>query len=207
MNPILISEFFLTYFVAALRTIVADACKNTHRSINSESLPPLPTMATQLCNDLDELDRRVILVLDDYHRIGESDIHLLIDRLLEHPHQKLHLVILARRDPSLSLASLRAYHLLNEIRMRDLKFSSENTLAFLELAIEQPLQTSTLEKLQDSTEGWPVGIRLAALASQHQDDIEGFFNRFGTETQSLQEYLVLEVLSGQTPLFPRAVPL
>jgi LuxR family maltose regulon positive regulatory protein len=191
---------FLTYFVAALRTIVPDACKDTLNSIHAESLPPLPIIATQLSNDLDELDWRVILVLDDYHRIGESDVHQLIDRLLEHPPRNLHLVILARRDPSLSLASLRAYHLLNEIRMRDLKFSSEDTLAFLELVIEQPLEASTIKKFQDSTEGWPVSIRLAALALQHQDDIEGFLNQFSPETQSLQDYLVQEVLSGLSPM-------
>jgi hypothetical protein len=54
----------LTYFVAALRTIVADACKDTLNSIDSDSLPSLQVIATKLCNDLDELDARVILVLD-----------------------------------------------------------------------------------------------------------------------------------------------
>ena len=138
------------------------------------------------------------------NRIGESDVHQLIDRLLEHPHRNLHLVILARRDPPLSLASLRGYHLLNEIRMFDLKFSSEDTLAFLELSIEQPLEASTIKSFQDSTEGWPVSIRLAALALQRQDDVEGFLNQFSPETQSLQDYLVREVLSGLSPCYASA---
>ena len=190
-------RIFLTYFVAALRTISVDACNEVFDIINAESLPPLPVIATQLSNDLDALDERLILVLDDYHRINNADINSLISSLLEHPSQNLHLVILSRRDPALSLTPLRANHQLNEIRMRDLKFSSEDTLAYLAQTIDLPLQAVNIQRLQNSTEGWPVGIRLAALALAHQDDVEKYLNQFSTNAQPIQEYLVSEVLSGQ----------
>ena len=190
---------FLTYFVAALRTVSAEACKETFSIINAESLPPLPSIATQLSNDLEELDERLILVLDDYHRIRDNNINFVLDSLLEHPSRNLHLVILSRRDPALSLAPLRASHLLNEIRMRDLGFSSDDTLAFLAQTINYPLQATNIQRLQDSTEGWPVGIRLAALALAHQDNIEDYLNQFGADSRPLQEYLIAEVLSGQLP--------
>jgi len=190
---------FLTYFVAALQMISADACKETLSIINAESLPSLPFIATQLSNDLDELDERLLLVLDDYHRIRETDINFVLDRLLEHPSRNLQLIILSRRDPALSLSPLRAHHLLNEIRMRDLKFSSEDTLAFLTQVISYPLDTSNIQRLQDSTEGWPVGIRLATLALAHQDNVVDYLNQFGADARPLQEYLVGEVLSAQPP--------
>ena len=190
---------FLTYFVAALQMISADACKETLCLINAESLPSLPFIATQLSNDLDELDERLLLVLDDYHRIRDTDINFVLDRLLEHPSRNLQLIILSRRDPALSLSPLRAHHLLNEIRMRDLKFSSEDTLAFLTQVISYPLDTSNIQRLQDSTEGWPVGIRLATLALAHQDNVVDYLNQFGADSRPLQEYLVGEVLSAQPP--------
>ncbi|NOR43608.1 MAG: hypothetical protein GQ572_09760, partial [Gammaproteobacteria bacterium] len=188
---------FLNQFVAALRTVSAEACKETLIIINAESLPPLPVIATQLSNDLDELDERLILVLDDYHRIHERGIHIIFDHLLEHPSRNLHLVILSRRDPLLSLASLRAHHMLNEIRMRDLEFSKEETLSLLNRVVGQSLSVNGIEQLHHNMEGWPVGIRLAALALQHQDNVEVFLNQFGAEARQLQEYLVGEVLSGQ----------
>ncbi len=190
-------RIFLTYFVAALRTVSVDACDEVFDIVNADSLPPLPVIATHLSNDLDELNERLILVLDDYHRIKDSDIDFLISSLLEHPSRNLHLVILSRRDPALSLTPLRANHQLNEIRMRDLKFSSEDTLAYLAQTIDIPLQAVNIQRLQDSTEGWPVGIRLAALALAHQDDVEKYLNQFSTNARPMQEYLVSEVLSGQ----------
>ena len=189
-------RIFLTYFVAALRTVSADACKEMFSIVNAEKLPPLPFIRTQLSNDLDELDERLILVLDDYYRINDTDIDFLISSLLEHPSRNLHLVILSRRDPALTLAPLRAYHLLNEIRMQDLKFSSEDTLAFMSQAIDFPLQANNIQRLQDRTEGWPVGIRLVTLALKHQGNIEDYLNHFSSNARPLQEFLVTEVLSG-----------
>ena len=192
-------RIFLSYFVAALRTVSVEACNKTFNSVNAESLPPMLTLVTQLSNDLDDLDKDLILVLDDYHRIRDNDIHYILDCLLEHPSLNLHLIILSRRDPTLSLAPLRANHLLNEIRMQELKFSSEDTLTFLAKTIKYPLQASNIKRLQDRTEGWPVGIRLAALALAHQDNIEDYLNQFGADSRPLQEYLIVEVLSGQPP--------
>lgn len=190
-------RIFLHYFVTALRMISADACAQTLSLVNSESLPPLPIIATQLSNDLDELSERLILVLDDYHRLSNNDINTILDKLLEHPPQNLHLIIISRRDPALALASLRAQHLLSEIRVRDLKFSSEDTLALLAQTINHPLQVSNIQRLQDSTEGWPVGIRLAALALEHQNNVVAYLNQFSPKASSLQEYLITEVLSVQ----------
>jgi len=189
-------RIFLTYFVAALRTVSADACKEIFSIVNAESIPPLPFITTQLSNDLDELDERLILVLDDYYRINDTGINFIIDNLLEHPSRNLHLIILSRQDPGLSLAPLRAYQQLNEIRMRDLKFSSEDTLAFLAKKIEFPLQAENIERLQARTEGWPVGIRLVSLALSHQADIEEYLYHFSIDARPLQEFLVVEVLSG-----------
>ena len=191
-------RIFFTYFVAALRTVSADACKEIFSIVNAENLPPVAFIATQLSNDLDELDERLILVLDDYYRINDTDIDFIINSLLEHPPRNLHLIILSRQDPALSLAPLRAYHMINEIRMRELKFSSEDTLAFMAQTIDFPLQANNIQRLQDRTEGWPVGIRLVTLTLAHQDNIEEYLNHFSTDARPLQEFLVAEVLSGQS---------
>jgi len=87
---------FLTYLVAALHSVVAEACKETSAVIQADTLPPLTTIVTQLCNDLDDLDRRVILVLDDFHRIGESDVSQVFDSLLQYPSQNILFVIITR---------------------------------------------------------------------------------------------------------------
>ena len=55
-------------------------------------------------------------------------------------------------------------------------------------------------QLQERTEGWPVGLRLAALALRHQEDVKGFLDGFGAGARPVQDYLIGEILSGQSTL-------
>jgi len=38
-----------------------------------------------LSNELDRIDQRFVLALDDYHHIQDAAIHQLLDELLIHP--------------------------------------------------------------------------------------------------------------------------
>ena len=99
---------FLNYFVAAVRTVVPKACRETLDHLEAAELPPLEVLAGCLSNELDALGKPLVLALDDYHRLHEPAIHELLDHLLAHPPRSLHLAILSRRDPPLSLGLLRA---------------------------------------------------------------------------------------------------
>ena len=62
-------NLFLRYFIAALRTIFADACANTLALLQAGQPPPQAVLRTMLFNELEELPGDVILVLDDYQFI------------------------------------------------------------------------------------------------------------------------------------------
>ncbi len=189
---------FLSYLVAAVRTVVPEACPATLSLLGAGDLPPTSVVAAQLGNDLEALEERLILALDDYSRIRGTAVHELLDRLLEHPPRHLHLVLMVRRDPHLSLARLRAGHLVNEIRMRDLRFTDAETRSFVHRATGRSLESDDVGRLQERTEGWPVGLRLAALALRHQEDVKGFLDGFGAGARPVQDYLIGEILSGQS---------
>ena len=84
--------------------------------LKTAHLPPVSVLARSLINELEQIEKTFILVLDDYHLIREKRIHGLIAKLLEHPSAFMHLVLIGRRDPSLPLASLRAKGQMIEIR-------------------------------------------------------------------------------------------
>ena len=71
-------------------------------------LPPARVIGAVLVNELDELDEDLVLVLDDYHVIRSRDVHDVIGAVLTHRPRPFHLAIATRRDPPLSLATLRA---------------------------------------------------------------------------------------------------
>jgi LuxR family maltose regulon positive regulatory protein len=69
----------------------------THAFLSSISLPDVSVIARSLINELAELDRDFILVLDDYHLIREQLIYELLNLLLQCPPRGMHLVIANRQ--------------------------------------------------------------------------------------------------------------
>lgn len=65
------------------------------------------------------------MVLDDYHVTEAGGIHDGLSYLLDHQHPNLHMILIIRADPSISLARLGAHSQLVEIRAEDLQFSPE----------------------------------------------------------------------------------
>ena len=63
---------FCSYFVAAVRTVFPDACRETLDVLGSGELPPTSVLSSYLLNDLDQIDESFVLVLDDYHRMHET---------------------------------------------------------------------------------------------------------------------------------------
>ena len=113
---------FLEYLIAALHTIFEGVCEKTLALILSPSRPSMHVITTSLINEIDQLPGDCILVLDDYQTIHGQAVHDLLDELLQQSSPLLHLVLISRVDPPLTLARLRANDMLTEIRSRDLRF-------------------------------------------------------------------------------------
>ncbi len=164
--------------------------------------PPQPTSLTHfvatLINWLAALSRPIILVLDDYHVIHNRAIHDGVSFLIDHQPDQLHLVITTRADPPLPLARLRGRGVLAEIRVGDLRFSTEETGTFLNEIMALELPAVDVEALATRTEGWAVGLVLAARSMQGQEDSRAFVRAFSGSHRYILEYLVEEVLSRQS---------
>src|SRR6266487_3674345 len=124
-------RIFVQSLTAALQTIFPDAFQATVSLLKAPRIPPPDQVAILLINDLADLPDDVLLVLDDYHLIHNSDVHTLLDLFIEHLPVQLHLVLATRTDPLLPLARWRARGHLNEVRHIDLRFTLEETEAFL----------------------------------------------------------------------------
>ena len=98
-------SLFVEYFVAAVRRLEPGACAET-LTLAAGPEPRPAALASCLVNELEELKDPLVLVLDDFHRIRGTAVPELMSQLLRYPPRPLHLVILARFDPPLPLASL-----------------------------------------------------------------------------------------------------
>jgi LuxR family maltose regulon positive regulatory protein len=155
---------------------------------------------TALLNELAELPHQCVLVLEDYHVIVSPEIHETMAFFLDHLPDNVHIIILTRSDPPLPLARLRARNDTVELRAADMRFSLEETRAFLRQALPFAVSGETITRLQERTEGWAAGLNLMALALQARPDSgerEHFLATFSGSYRHILEYLVGDVLNAQ----------
>ncbi|HSK52317.1 MAG TPA: LuxR C-terminal-related transcriptional regulator [Clostridia bacterium] len=143
-------------------------------------------------------DRRVAIVLDDYHLVDEPAVQALVGSLLERLPPRALLAIATRADPRLPLARLRARGELLEIRAEDLRFEAAEAGELLRAAgIE--LGSDELEVLVGRTEGWAAALRLAAISLDGRPDQAELVHRFGASHRFVLDYVTDEVLAGLPP--------
>jgi LuxR family maltose regulon positive regulatory protein len=194
---------FMTYVLAAIRKAFSQVELNTSPLLKAVMLPPVKDLARSLLNDLDGLDQRFILVLDDYHLIREPVIHDLISHLLRHPSPMMHLMVLSRRDPPLPMHILRAQNQLTEVAMEHLRFTPEETSTFMERILNVPMDEESVAVVGEKLEGWVTGLRLAAISMSRGSDRASILRTLKEDTRYAHEYLLEEVILHLTPAFAR----
>jgi LuxR family maltose regulon positive regulatory protein len=191
---------FVHALAHSLQTLFPDACHNTASLLKAQQLPATDHLATLIINDLADIPEDVILVLDDYHLIHSSEIHHLLNLLIEHLPPQLHLVLSTRSDPPLSFSRWRASGYLHDLRSADLRFTLAETEAFLTRALENEVAPETASALEEVTEGWIALVRLIALSLGRVRDRKAFLERLRNSPEEyVSAYLVEQVISQQTP--------
>lgn len=107
---------FWTYLIAAIQTVHQEAGSEARQMISTPQLHSSEPEAISLINDISQFTDDLILVLDDYQVIEIRQVHTDLSYLLEHQPPNLHLILITRVDPPVSLARLRAHDHLVEIR-------------------------------------------------------------------------------------------
>ena len=194
---------FFAYLLAALKG--AGLALDAAESALQADLIAETSFMTALLNDLgrQETDQPLIVALDDYHRIQSPDIHAAMQFWLDHAPPHVHLLLLTREDPPLTLARWRVSNRMTELRVGDLRFTPPEAAAFLNESMGLTLTAADIERLDARTEGWVAGLQLAALAlrtplaGEQAGDASTFIAEFGGSHFYVIDYLLEEVLRRQ----------
>jgi LuxR family transcriptional regulator, maltose regulon positive regulatory protein len=150
----------------------------------------------QLLEDLEPLEDRVWLVLDDLHELRSAEAQRDLELFLMRAPSELRFVLATRSYPRLGLHRLRLDGELTELRAAELCFTREEARMLLEAA-EVAMSDTGLALLHERTEGWAAGLRLAALAVAGHPDPEWFAAEFSGSERTVAGYLLAEVLDRQ----------
>jgi LuxR family maltose regulon positive regulatory protein len=189
---------FLAYLVAALQTIAVNAGAEVLHLLQSPQPPPIESILTALLNEITTIPQDFVLVLDDYHVIDAKQVDSALTFLIKHQPPTMHLVIVTREDPNVSLGQLRARGQLTELRVTDLRFTTSEAGEFLNKVMGLNLSLEDIATLESRTEGWIAGLQLAALSMRDHEDAASFLKSFTGSHHFVLDYLVEEVL-GQQP--------
>lgn len=190
---------FWTYICSALRTLDPSLGRTTLAALTGSQLPSSQALLSPLINDLAQLRKNSLLVLDDYHAITSVEIHDGLSFLIQHLPETLHLILLSRNEPSLPVGILRARGEMVEINVADLRFDESETTEFLHETLSTEISHTLVSQLQERTEGWAAGLRLAALSIQKQnaEEIEKIIQSFSGSHRFVSDYLIREVFERQ----------
>ena len=188
---------FLAYFVAGVRRVRGDIGGATLKLPHAPQPPPTESVLAPLINEIASLSGEFALILDDYHVIEIEPIHDALTLLLGNLPPQMHLIIATRTEPPLPPARLRARGDLVEISTADLRFTEEEAGVFLDRTMGLDISPDDVAALQARTEGWAVGLQLAALSLQGDSSPSGAM-AFSGENRLVVDYLMEEVFQRQT---------
>jgi LuxR family transcriptional regulator, maltose regulon positive regulatory protein len=188
---------FLSYLVAALRTVEERIGEGVLAALRSPEPPRIEALTGALINEMAALPGGLDLILDDYHLIDSESAHRIVSFLLEHLPEGVHLVISSRIDPPLQLSRLRARNQIAELGTAELAFTLVEAAAFLKEVMGLDLSAEDVARLEERTEGWIAGLQLAALSMRDRKDVSGFIEVFSGSHRDVLDFLAEEVLDRQ----------
>ena len=188
---------FLSGLVAALRHLFPFCLQNTANLQQAPGNVPPVVWKHALIADLELLkDTPFILALDDYHLVGNPSIDLLLIDVMRYETLPMHLIISARRTPSMSFSQLKVQGRIVEIKTADLRFTDSETFLYMRQNVPIPLSDAALNQLQEKTEGWAAGLALAAISLREEVQPEELITHLGGADRHVSNYLLDQVINN-----------
>ena len=156
---------------------------------------PVEVAVDELMNGAAALGSDLVVVLDDMQAVTNEECVTSIDYALAHLPPNVHLVLLARVDPELTLARLRVAGVLVEVRAAELAFTTAEAHELLVVLGRLELAAEEIDMLVKRTEGWPAALVLAWLWLRTVEDPARAVRAFGGDHRFVAEYLSSEVLA------------
>ena len=200
---------FLGYLVAAVRESVPEFGFSTTNLLAQVAAmgPTLDVAVGTLLAELNELrGRHILLILDDFHLVQESqDVQAILERMFELAPEDMAFVLAGRRSPGRRLARLEARGQVATLTTDDLRFSRRETEELFSLGYGMALDDDIIGVIDARTEGWVASLQLvySSIRSSAPHEVREFVRDLSGTSKPLYDFLAEEVLGRQTPLMQR----
>ena len=162
---------------------------------------------TELLAEVAMLATPTVVVLDDAHRMPQATLRELLAYLVNNAPPNLQFLVGSRRPLELHLTDLLASGRLGALDERDLRMSLDEALALLRARFGTRIGLDDAVRLHDLTEGWPLGLQLAASTIEKAGDLHEMIGRLSARRGEMQrfffEFLMSELSTDEAGFLVR----
>jgi LuxR family maltose regulon positive regulatory protein len=184
----------LAYLGVAIANAIPQYRADIDAIVDSRRHQTADLIMTTLVNLLADAGVSVILFIDDLHFLS-GDATAQLGRFIEFAPHELSIVISSRSFVDLGLATARSRGELLEIGMDQLRFTLDETRAYMESVGWENASLEALNLLEERTDGWITGIKLASLALRDPGAVDRVLQQFSGSRHDVSDYFAEQVLA------------
>lgn len=134
--------------------------------------------------------RRLVIILDDYHRARSPAIDALIELLIDNGYPHIHLVIASRQKPTFHVSAFAVRGLVTTYDAADLAMSEAEAAEI----VGDGVAGDELALLHKRSEGWAVALQLARLWLDRGNRRPGALHEFSGRSSEMTDYLSEQII-------------
>lgn len=142
-----------------------------------------------------DLGSETVLILDEADALPEATVRHSLTYLLHNAPPNLRIVMASRKRLNLQVADLLARGLYVRVASDELRFCVEETVAILSSRFGVRIDTDLCVRLNEITEGWPLGLQLAMTAIEKSANLSMAVDGLTACSGDIQRYFVDSLVS------------
>jgi LuxR family maltose regulon positive regulatory protein len=183
---------FWYYVLEAIKDNIVNSEEVFHFSEMMLSKEDIESLVTMLINFI-YTDEEIVMIFDDFHNIRNIYLLETIEYFIKYSADNVHFILLSREEAPIYFGDLVMRGRLLEINEEELKFSEEESEAFIKNTLKVNFDNEFINKINKLSEGWVGGLQLIALASNNKN-----ISKVNIVNKYMVEYLSKEILTALT---------
>lgn len=190
------ASWFVTHLIEAIRRTDPDVTAGLDDLLDERREHSDQHALATLINAIHDRGNRMLVIVDDWHRVTDPAAVASMDFLLEHGCHHLQLLITSRSRTRLPISRMRVLDELVEIDIAQLCFDADEARSFLVDVSGLDLESRDITELWNSTDGWVAALQLACVSLRGSDTPAELISNISGRHRAIGDFLAENVLGA-----------